>query len=132
MKDKVKTMLVWSVLMIGVLGNASNDNPIKTAKMELKDSETFVLYVQTYSGDVQVQIKDLQGVVLYKERLRQGHSYKKTYDISELPKSSYYVNVSDLNSIRLYLVKGSSIELIEEIKRHSFTRRKAIVNALEL
>lgn len=132
MKNIVKKVLVCGLLLISLSGYAIDDAPVKTARVEAVGDNLFNLYIKTITSKVNVQIKDVYGNVLYSESLKKGKYYKKKYDMSALPIATYYVNVSDVNSVKLYKVKGSEIELVDEVEKSVLKERIALLKALEV
>ena len=132
MKNTIKKVLLCGLLLIGLSGYAIDDTPLKTARVEAIGDNLFALYVKTETSKVNVIIKDVYGNVLYSESLKKGKYYKKKYDMSALPITTYYVNVSDVYSVRLYKVKGSEIELVDEVEKSVLKERIALLKALKV
>ncbi len=127
MKVYLKTALLLFVFMVGVKNYASELNPSKTTRVESVSKKAFVLYANTEKESVSVKIKDMEGVLIYEEVLKRGYSYKKTYDISELPVGHYYVKVEDSISVKLFLVSGNEIKIVEDIDIKTLKKRKKVV-----
>ena len=92
--------MVCGLLLISLSGYAIDDAPVKTARVEAVGDNLFNLYIKTITSKVNVQIKDVYGNVLYRESLKKGNIITKKYDLSALPIATYYVNVSDVNSVK--------------------------------
>lgn len=132
MKNAVKKSLVWSLLLIGVYSYAIDDAPLKTARLESAGEDCFALYVKTFTSDVQLKIKDVYGNEVYSESLEKGNYYKRKYDMSALPKGTYYINVSDANSVKLYIVEDDKVALVEEVGKVALEKRRALLKALTI
>lgn len=132
MKSAVRNVLVWGMLFVGLSVYAIDDTPLQTARIESAGVNSFTFYVKTYTSKVQLKIRDIYGNEVYSERLEKGNYYKKKYDMSALPEGPYYINVSDKNTVKLYLVEGNKISLLEEVGKIALEKKMTLLKALRI
>ncbi|MFY0686524.1 MAG: T9SS type A sorting domain-containing protein [Cyclobacteriaceae bacterium] len=98
MKKVVKFMAVLLIVFGTVVASASIDSASATAYCKvvtLENEKSFrVLYQGYQSEDVQVQLINEQGKVMYQEMMKNTQEFAKSYDISQLPDGAYQVEVT--------------------------------------
>ena len=111
MKTK-KTIIRKSILTIAVvtamLSNVANGTNIAPTS-NLK--KTTLTLNNVKPGD-QVVIKDLNGIVLYKEEIKNSGTYSKGFDLSSLPTGSYVFEFEKDFEIKLYPFSVNTNEVI--------------------
>lgn len=101
---------VLVVLFTSISMFATTPSPLIVVKK--LNAKAFSLYVKTLDDSSTVEIKNDAGEVVLKEVLAKGYIYRKTYDVSSLPKGSFTVKVSDKVSTKVFKVLENEIKLI--------------------
>ncbi len=99
--------------------NASNVTPTPEVVVTSLDAEKFSLLVENQKSNSKIQIKDSRGVVLYTSVIKKGEKSKKIYDLSMLPKGTYYLKVVNRVRTKIYSVSDTNIKLV--INSHNST-----------
>lgn len=108
----MKKVLAMSILLVGLMANATNGDPNPSMEIKSLNTNRFSLVVDQLKDNTTVQIKDSQGDVIHKEALVKGNSYKKSYDISMLPEGVYYIKVVDATFTKIYSLVKESDKLV--------------------
>ena len=119
-----------TMLLFSLAAFANETTPIKSVKIQSVAATKFILFADTNSDEVTIKIKDLEGTVLFEDNLNKGYSYKKTYDMSHMPLTPYYVKVTDSKSMKLFYINGLTVKLIDELDVEEFKKRKQMVAML--
>ncbi|UCE92977.1 MAG: hypothetical protein JSV73_09150, partial [Flavobacteriaceae bacterium] len=102
-----KTVLVLT-LMMSLTVLASN------AKVETKDKNRKLtnVYFKNVEPGSQLIIKDLKGLILYKEAIENYGAYSKGFDLTNLPDGDYYFELdSDLKLVVIpFKVEKNDVE----------------------
>ncbi|WP_139957559.1 hypothetical protein [Flavicella sediminum] len=114
MKMKINRWLL--VILLLVLGNQAKATPSPSVSAKTINSKVFSLYVKTLDDNSNVEIKDEEGKVIFKEVLKKGYIYRKTYDISGLAVGTYYVEVKDKESTKIFSIIRDEIKLVIDEK----------------
>ena len=85
MRKLKKKSLLLSLLFASMLSFANNE--IKTSKEE-KSKVTVISFKEVKLGS-KLSIKDLNGIVLYKESIIKSGDYSKGFDLTSLPNGDY-------------------------------------------
>ena len=97
MKKLKKKSLVLSLLFASMLSFANNET--KTSKEE-KSKVTVVSFNEVKLGS-KLSIKDLNGIVLYKESIIKSGDYSKGFDLTSLPNGDYIFELDTELKIRI-------------------------------
>lgn len=89
MKKIIKKSIVFGVMLTTLLSNATNEGSSFIPKNEKDIARTMVTIKDVREGQ-RLVIKDLNGIVLYKEIIEQTGIYSKTFDLTELPNGHYF------------------------------------------
>lgn len=122
--------LSLAMLLFSLATFANEITPIKSLRIQSVAANKFVLFANTNLEKVSVKIKDLEGTVLFEDNLEKGYSYKKTYDMSNVPMVPYYIKVTDSKSMKLFYIDGLNVKLIDELDLEEFKKRKQVVAVL--
>ena len=122
--------LSLAMLLFSLATFANEITPIKSLRIQSVAVNKFILFANTNMEKVSVKIKDIEGTVLFEDNLDKGYSYKKTYDMSNVPLVPYYVKVTDSKSMKLFYIDGLNIKLIDELDLEEFKKRKQVVAVL--
>lgn len=87
--------LAMVTAMLNNVANGTNIEPTSNLK------KTTLTLNRVKLGD-QVVIKDLSGIVLYKEEIKNSGTYRKGFDLSSLPTGSYVFEFEKDFEIKLY------------------------------
>lgn len=86
MKNLIKRSLVAAVLFTALLGYGKDVNP----KKRINDDNLTTLTLKHVEKGNQLLVKDLKGLVLYKETIQKSGVYLKGFDLTELPNGTYF------------------------------------------
>ena len=86
MKNLIKKSIVLVVLFTTLLGNANEISSLRN----LNDEKTTMLTLQNVKQGNQLFIKDVFGLVLYKEAIQNSGEFVKGFDLTSLPDGDYY------------------------------------------
>jgi hypothetical protein len=120
----LKNLFYVSLLLISFSANAFSGDPSPSVSMKMTHTKRFSLYVKTLFTDTVVTIKNIEGTLIFTENLKKGYVYRKTFDISDLPETTYLVSVKDAESIKVYSVTKDEITVIENEVKVSETVKK--------
>ncbi len=106
-KTTLRKMILTAVMLTAMISNATSElhtNP----KNELKET-TFTL--SNVKQGNKLIIKDLNGIVLYKEYIKDSGMYSKGFDLTSLPDGSYVFELEKDIEIKYYpfTVKSSKV-----------------------
>ena len=86
MKNLIKKSIVLVVLFTALLVNASEISSLRN----LNDDKTTMLTLLNVKQGNQLFIKDMFGLVLYKESIQKPGEFVKGFDLTSLPDGDYY------------------------------------------
>lgn len=92
MKKVIKNSILTVVLLSTLLSNA-NEGSSFIPKKEKDIAKTMVIINDVRKGQ-ELIIKDLNGLVLYKELIKVTGNYNKAFDLTELPDGDYFFEVN--------------------------------------
>lgn len=115
MKNTIRTVIVMSILLVGVLVNAKNVDPKPAMKVQSVNAEKFTFSMKEVKHEALLLIKDVYGFVIYFEDMKAGTKLQKTYNISSLPAGTYYLEIIADGYSKEYLVKKAYNELLVEM-----------------
>ena len=91
MKTAIRKSLVLVALLVAV--TVSYGNEISGNKNDGKSVRTNVAFKNVKKGSV-LSIKDTNGLVLYKEAIKENGNYSKGFDLTSLPDGDYYFEMN--------------------------------------
>lgn len=112
MKNVFKRITMLLMLLLTVVVSAKpmfDDVIVSTLK-----SKTINLQLSNFDGNVDVLIKDIQGVLLYEEEFK-GAKLSKSFNLDLLPDGSYTIELSSetrINTIPLK-IENSTVKVLE-------------------
>ncbi len=91
MKKVVRSIAVVALMFVAAAGLA------KEPKLSVNPSEEKSLNFEmdTTSEETFVRVVDMNGVIIYKEKVGTASSYSKKFNLKHLPEGSYYLEVED-------------------------------------
>lgn len=104
----IRKSILTAVVVTAMLGNVAKGTNIEP-KSNLNKTTLTLNHVKP--GD-QVIIKDLSGIVLYKEEIKNSGTYSKGFDLSSLPTGSYVFEFEKDFEIKLYPFTVNTNEVI--------------------
>ena len=104
MKGAIKRIMGMSILLVGLMTYAENGDPKPEMEVTSVSAERFLLVVKEVKSKTSMQLKDSEGTVIYSEKMESGKSFRKVYDLSELPSGTYYLKIIDEEYSRVYSV----------------------------
>ncbi|MFD2542811.1 hypothetical protein ACFSSB_10825 [Lacinutrix gracilariae] len=102
MKNLMKNTLVIVVLFTALLANAN------TSLNTLNDVRKTVLTLNDVKQGDELLIKNVYGIILYKETIKNSGSYNKGFDLTELPKGDYFFELNKDFQIKIIPFKVSN------------------------
>jgi len=114
MKNLIKRSLVFVVLFTALLGRANDISSLRN----IKDEKTTMLTLVDVKKGNQLFIKDVFGLVLYKEAIKDSGEFVKGFDLTSLPDGEYYFELDRDLEIRIipFHVKMKSVEFNKEME----------------
>jgi hypothetical protein len=114
MKKVIRTVMVMSILLVGLMTYAENGDPKPAMVVKTVNTENFVLFVEEVQSEALLVIKDAYGFVIYYEVMARGKGFRKIYNISNFPSGTYYIQVLDNENSWVYsMVKAYKILLVK-------------------
>jgi len=98
----MKNTLVIVVLFTALLANAN------TSLNTLNDVRKTVLTLNDVKQGDELLIKNVYGIILYKETIKNSGSYNKGFDLTELPKGDYFFELNKDFQIKIIPFKVSN------------------------
>jgi hypothetical protein len=83
-KTTLRNIIITAVMLTAIFSNANNglgNNP--------KSENKTTFSIKDVKQGNQLLIKDLNGIILYKEQIKDSGSYSKGFDLTSLPDGSY-------------------------------------------
>ncbi|MBT8394972.1 MAG: hypothetical protein KJN66_09000 [Bacteroidia bacterium] len=103
MKNLIKNSIVILVLFTTLIGNANEISSLRN----LNDEKTTVLTLLNVKQGNQLFIKDVFGLVLYKEAIENSGEFVKGFDLTSLPNGKYYFELDKDLEIKVIPFKVS-------------------------
>lgn len=100
-KTIIRKSILTAIALTAIVTNVANATNIEP-KSNLKKTTLTLKHVK--AGD-QVVIKDLSGIILYKEEIKNAGTYSKGFDLSSLPTGYYVFEYEKDFEIKLYPFK---------------------------
>ena len=124
MKNLIKNSLVLVVLFTTLLSNANETFVLRN----LNDNKTTRLTLLDVEQGNQLLIKDVDGFVLYKEKIQNSGTFTKGFNLTSLPDGKYYFELKkDSENIKIsFIVKK---KLVEYKKDKESTIKKALTES---
>ena len=112
MKNLIKNSLVIVVLFTALLGNANSSLKIS------KDETRTTLTLKNVKRGNELSIKDMYGVILYKELIQNSGNYIKGFDLTALPDGSYFFELDKGLEIKTipFAVDSNIVEFDKEME----------------
>lgn len=112
MKKVIKKSLFMVVLFSAIISYAGDFSKIENDK---KENITNVSFSNLKQGSVLI-IKDLNGVLLYKELIEKSGDYSKGFDLTALPNGKYYFELDKVTEIKIvpFQVKSNIVAFNKE------------------
>ena len=98
MKTAIKKSLVLVALFLATA--VSYGNEISSNAKNEKDALTNVAFEDVKKGSI-LSIKDMNGLILYKETIEESGTYTKGFDLTSLPDGNYYFEMNKDVEIRV-------------------------------
>lgn len=109
MENTIRRVIAMSILLVGLMVNAKNEDPKPFMVVESVNADRFVLSMKEVSTQTSLIIKDEYGFVIYMEQLEKSTNFRKVYSISNLPKGTYFIEIMYEADSKVYsLIKGNS------------------------
>ena len=115
MKKVIKTNVLMVAMFTIMISNANASNFIPLKK-EFKET---VLTLNNVKKGHQLLIKDLNGLVLYKEFIQDSGSYYKGFDLTSLPNGAYYFELYKDLEIQIIPFKVTYSEVVFDKKNET-------------
>ena len=131
MKNLIKKTIGICILLLGVTAGANSIEPTETVRVRAVDEEYVSLASVSIEEKTKIQIKDMEGVVLYTEEFEVGNTYRKKLDMTDLPSGVYYLKVVDGKKATVYTLEKSYESLEVDKKFESPTIDQEMLNILK-
>ena len=115
MKGAIKRIMGMSILLVGLMTYAVNGDPKPAMEVTSVNKDSFALTINKVDNDMSLIIKDQYGFVFYLGQIESGSNYKKTYNISSLPKGTYIIQVLDDNFSEVYRMSKTDNSMVIKI-----------------
>lgn len=122
MKRVIKKNLVVIALVFTTLFSYANEGNIVS-----KDKVTNLTYDYVKKGSV-LSIKDQNGLILFKEIIKEDGSYSKGFDLTSLPDGSYVFELDKEVEISLIPFKVSNNEVIFNKQEQMVINKPIVIN----
>lgn len=116
-KDFTKCLFLLGFLLSFSTLQASQTIPTPSVKIKTVNETRFNLYLTTLLNDVELEITDSSKKIIYKETLKKGYAYKKTFDITNLPNEAYYVKIKGVTYVKEFSVSKEQINLLRDSQK---------------
>ncbi|WP_452225562.1 hypothetical protein [Lacinutrix chionoecetis] len=103
MKNPIRNSIVLVMLFTMLTSNATEISSLKN----IEDGKTTLVLNNVKAGE-ELIIKDLFGVVLYRESIKDNGIYSKSFDLTELPDGNYNFELDRAVKIEIIPFKVSS------------------------
>ena len=115
MKKVIKTNVLMVAMFTMMLNNANANNFIPLKK-EFKET---TLTLNNVKKGHRLLIKDLNGLVLYKEFIQDSGSYYKGFDLTSLPSGDYYFELDKDLEIKIIPFNVTSNDVVFDKKNET-------------
>jgi hypothetical protein len=114
MKNLIKRSIVMAVLFTTMLSSANEISSLRN----LNDEKTTMLTLLNVKEGNQLFIKDVFGLILYKESIKESGEFVKGFDLTSLPDGKYFFELDkDLEiAIIPFEVKMNTVEFNKELE----------------
>jgi hypothetical protein len=112
MKNLIKKSMLGLLLVTATLANANVN--FENIRIFTENTKSLNLELKNNDGGLEIFIKDIYGVELYKEEFN-GTKFSKKFDLNLLPDGNYVVEIEGQTKINLlpFKVTGSKVEVLE-------------------
>ena len=111
MKKSIKILTIVFAILIASTNGFSTD-PSTAVRIKSMGIRNFGVYIDNYNSKrIKISLRDTTGFVLYKKNIKHEGSYSQKYNLSNLPKGRYVLNLEDDISLRSYTIVLSDSEL---------------------
>jgi hypothetical protein len=111
------TMLFVAGIATGAFAAGTKvDETVQIKKTE--PAKIAVAFTEAPKGTVIVKISDAQDRLIMRDRINQSEAFAKNYDLKELPRGTYSIQVLDESGV----ISSASIENFIEVKPEVFSR----------
>ena len=113
MKSLIRKVVLMVVMVTGLVGKA-NESDFNLKATEL-NSKMVQFSLNNYDGDIEIQVKDMQNIILHSENF-QGTYYSKKFDLTTLPSGSYVFEVTGKTKVKnmTFKVTEDNVEFKDE------------------
>ena len=111
MKNSMKILTVVFAIFIANTNGFSTD-PFPAVRVKSMGIRNFAIYIDKFnSKHIKLSLRDTTGFVLYNKNIKSEGAYAKKYDLNNLPKGRYLLDLKDEISSRSYTIVLSDNEL---------------------
>lgn len=109
MKKMIKNSLVFMMLITSILTNA---NVLDTVRIINTNKITLLVLPNVEKGNI-LTVKDIEGVILYQEKIEDSGDYIKRFNLTTLPDGIYHFELNKGVEIRMipFTLKSSKVTL---------------------
>lgn len=112
MRKMIKTSIVLAAILFGTISYA-NDGTISPDKISGK---VIKVKIENIKKGALITIKDRDGKILFKEKIKDTGSYSKGFDVASLPAAEYYLELDKQNEIIVspFIVEADTVAFLTE------------------
>jgi hypothetical protein len=111
MKKLIKILTVVFAIFIANTNGFSTD-PFPTVRVTSMGIRNFAIYIDNFNSKrIKLSLRDTRGFVLYNKNIKSEGTYAKKYDLNNLPKGRYKLDLEDGINSRSYTIVLSDSEL---------------------
>lgn len=114
MKKVINRSIIMAAMCTALLSNA-NEGSSFIPKKEKEIVKTMITIDDVKEGQSLI-IKDLNGIILYKELIKESGSYSKAFDLTELPDGNYFFELEKEMEIKVipFTVSSKKVMFLKE------------------
>ncbi len=116
MKNLFTMLFVAGIATGAFAAGTKADETVQITKPEA--AKVAVAFTEAPKGTVIVKISDSQDRLIMRDRINQTEAFEKKYDLKELPRGTYSIQVSDQSGI----ISSTSVENFKEVKPEVYSR----------
>ncbi|MDG1278027.1 MAG: hypothetical protein P8O16_12155 [Algoriphagus sp.] len=116
MKNLFTMLFVAGIATGAFAAGTKADETVQITKPEA--AKVAVAFTEAPKGTVIVKISDSQDRLIMRDRINQTEAFAKKYDLTDLPKGTYSIQVLDQSGV----ISSASVENFIEVKPEVFSR----------
>ncbi|WMI68846.1 hypothetical protein [Mangrovimonas sp. YM274] len=107
----MKRAIKNSILMVALIAAMSSYANTNISSIEMKAAKRTMLTLEDVKQGQKLMIRDLNGMVLYKETISNSGTYSNLFDLTELPNGNYFFEIDKDVAIEIIPFKVQAHEV---------------------